>query len=102
KKTHNFLSLLRVEVARRLIRQQQLGCSSQRTGNTHQLLLPARKLCRKKILLTNDTETVEQIAHHRLALTTFQIFVNQGCLDVFIYRQLINEVVCLKYKTDVL
>ena len=55
----------------------------------------------KEILLTHNIEAVEHIGHHGLAFGGFDIPDQRG-FNVLVYRQFVDQVVCLEHKTDVL
>src|SRR4051794_1957395 len=65
---HDLLALARMQVARRLVREDDLRVGDDGSRDGDELLLAARELVRIEILLLDDRELVEDVAHHALAL----------------------------------
>ena len=59
---HHFLAMLGVEVAGRLVGEDQLGVADQGAGDGDALLLAARQLARPMLGAVGDADLV----HHRL------------------------------------
>ena len=74
----------------------------QSPGNSYQLLLTAGKLGRKQVFFSYYLETVKHIRYHRFSFRCFYILVYQWRFNIFIHCQLINQVISLENKTDIL
>ena len=90
-----------MQIARWFVGKNHFGLRYHRPRNAHQLLLPARKLGGKKVFFGYNIEPVQNIGHAAFALRRAHSFVKQRRFDVFINRQFVNEMVCLKHKADV-
>ena len=67
-KIHDLIALSGVQVAGRLIRQQQSWFVDDGPGHTDELLLAAGKLIGKEILLGDDGESIENICYDAFAI----------------------------------
>lgn len=85
-----------------LIGQNELGLRNDGTCDTDQLLLAAGQLAREQIFLGDNLKTVEHLGDLTLALSTLDSLVQQWRLEVLIDRQLIDQMVALKNKADVI
>src|SRR6185503_21037559 len=70
---HDLLALARVQVAGRLVSEDHLRVRDHRARDGDELLLAARQLVRVEILLADDRELVEDVAHHALALRLLDV-----------------------------
>ena len=64
---HDLPALLGVQVAGRLVGEDQLRAGDDGPRHRHQLLLAARELVRVEVLLPDDLEAVERVADDRVA-----------------------------------
>jgi hypothetical protein len=99
---HDFLALTRVKVARRLIRQDDFGARDDGARDGDELLLSAGQLVRIQVLLADDCELVEDVAHHAFPLRLLDVAVRERDVEVFVDREVIEQVVALKHEADVL
>ena len=65
---HNFFSLTRVKIARWLISQDDARGGNDRARYPDELLLAARQLAGKEILLADDLKAIERVANNRLPI----------------------------------
>src|SRR6185503_7150218 len=98
----DFLAGHRVEVARRLIREQQRGLVNQRPRDGHALLLPARKLRRLVIHAVAQSDALEQGlgASAAFALGKMSGSIGQRHEDLIEGRGAWEQIKALKYETD--
>ena len=99
---HDFLALRRVQVAGRLVREDDLRIGDHRARHADELLLTARELIRVEILLPDDLKPIEDVGDHALALLAAHIAVRERNLEVLVHRQVVEQVVALKDEPDVL
>ena len=102
KETHDLITLLAVQVACRLISEEELGLPYNGTGNAYQLLLATTELLREEVLLGNDLKAVEDFCHDAFALLALHASVDEWRFDVFVNGEFVDEVVGLEDKADVL
>jgi len=98
---HNFIPLSGVKIARRLISKNELGILDYGAGHTDQLLLSSGQLIGKKILFADNAEAVQRVTNQAGALLVWNIPIGQRNLQVFVYREVIDQVVALKYEADI-
>ena len=98
---HHLFSLSGVEVARGLVGEDQRRPPDQGAGDADALLLAAGELMREQVLLGHHLEAVEQLAHPRLAPGPLHLLVEQGHLQVFVNRLLVDQVIGLEDEADV-
>src|SRR5215469_18251862 len=99
---HNFLSLAGVQISGRLIGEDEFGISHYRARYSHKLLLSTGELIRIEIFFAHDLEAIENIGHHAGALLAANVAIGQWYVEVFVNRQIVEQVIALKDKTDVL
>jgi len=58
--SHNLFALARMEIAGRLVSENDPRISHDRAGNAYELLLAAGELAGEEILLAHDLKTVER------------------------------------------
>src|SRR5271168_2855202 len=85
-----------MQVARRLIREQQTGLVNNRAGNTNELLLSAGKLAREEVFLADNVELVECVGYQRLALKSRNVFVGERQVNVFSDAQIVEQMIALE------
>ena len=98
---HDLFALNGVEVAGRLIGEKELWILDDRASHTNELLLPARKLIGEKIFFADDVETIESVADEAGALFVGDILVGEGDFEIFVDREIVDEVVALENEADV-
>jgi len=98
---HDLFALNGVEVAGRLIGEKELWILDDRASHTNELLLPARKLIWEKIFFADDVETIESVADEAGALFVGDILVGEGDFEIFVDREIVDEVVALENEADV-
>src|SRR5438067_3100527 len=99
---HDLLPLIGVQVARRLVGQDQFSIRDHRARNADELLLPARKLARIKILFPDDVKAVERVAHDRIASSLVHVPIGERDIEVLVNREVVEQVIILKNKPDLL
>jgi patatin-related protein len=99
---HDLLGLGRVQVAGRLVGEQQLGIADHRAGDADQLLLAAGELGGEEVLLADDVEAVERVGHQRLAVGPLDVPVGKRQVEVLGHGQAVEQVVGLEDEADVL
>ena len=70
KHPHHFLAVMRVEVAGRLVGEDQLGIGDERAGDRDALLLAARKLARTMPGAVGDADLVHHLVDARACART--------------------------------
>src|ERR1700730_11129682 len=98
---HDFLGLSGMQIASRLVGQQQRGLMNHRARNSHQLLLTARKLARGQVFLGDDLKTVENIRYQALPLAPGNIFVREWQVNVLPHSEVVEQMITLKNDPDV-
>ena len=56
----------------------------------------------EEVLFRDHIESVQHFRHHALALRALDFLVEQGRFQVFVHRKVIDQVIGLKNKADVL
>ena len=79
-----------MQIARRLVGQQQRRLVDHRPRDAHQLLLSSGKLRGIEILLPHDVELVQSVRHQRLALVARDVLVGERKIDVLLHRQIVQ------------
>lgn len=95
---HHLGAVLRVEVTRRLIRQNQLGAEHHGAGYCHSLLLTARKLMRKVLCTMSYAHALHHLLHLLFSFSLTYLQICQGQLDVLLHVKFVNEVEALEHK----
>src|SRR5438477_6536120 len=90
-----------MEIPSRLIGQQQRGLMDYCARYSHKLLLPARKLARKQVLLGDNLETVKRVRNHALPLLVRDVFVGEWKINILADREVIEQVIALKHHSDI-
>src|SRR5436190_1094474 len=99
---HDLLPLTRVEIAGRLVGEDQGRLVNQRARHRDELLLAARELPRKEVLLRDDPKAVERVGDERVALALLDVAVRQRHIEVLRHREIVEQVVLLEHEPDVL
>jgi hypothetical protein len=76
----------RVEVARRLVGEDQLGLANQGSSDSDALLLTARQLGRAMLRAMRDPDLVEDPVDAALALRCRDVVIEQSELDILADR----------------
>src|SRR5258707_6958710 len=99
---HNFERLPRMQIAGGFVGQNDLRIAGHRAGHAHQLLLSAGELIGKQVFLAHDLKPVEDIGDHGGPLGPRYIAIGKRNVDIFLHRQVVEQMITLKHKTDVL
>src|SRR5947207_6972531 len=91
-----------MQVSGRLVRQDQLGISSHSARHSNQLLLSTGKLVGIKVFFPHDLKAVKNIGHHGGTLGARYVAVGKRDVNIFLYCQVVEQMIALKNKTDVL
>src|SRR5207248_556788 len=81
----NFLAGAAVEIARRLIGQQQRWTIHQRASNSHALLLSSRELCRSMTDASRQSNSLQRRLHACRPIRALNFGKTHGQLDIFFY-----------------
>ena len=98
---HDLAALAGVQVAGRLVGEDERRLRDERARHAHQLLLAAGELRGIQVLLPDDLEPVEHVAHHAVALLPLHVAVRQRHVEVLVHGQVIDQVVALEDEADV-
>ncbi len=93
--------MLGVEVAGRLVGEDQLGLGDEGAGDRDALLLAARELAGAMARAMGDADLVHHLVDTALALGGGDVVVEQGQLDILAHRQLVDQVEALEDEADV-
>src|SRR5262249_26091751 len=86
---------------RRLVRQNQFRVGDNCARHTDELLLAAGKLAWIQILFGDDLKLVERVGHDRGPLSAANFAIRERDLEIFVNRQVVEQMVLLENKTDV-
>ena len=89
-----------MQISGRLVRQNQFWVGDDRASDADQLLLSAGKLPRIQILFRYDLKTVERVRYSRLALVLADLSIGERNLEIFINRQIVEQMILLENETD--
>ena len=99
---HDFFGLAGVQVAGRLVGQDQFWLGDDRARDADQLLLAAGKLARIEILFADDREAIERVGDERGALRFAVAPIGERDVEVLVNRQVVEQIVVLENETDLL
>ena len=99
---HDLAALARVQVAGRLVGEDDLRVGDDRARDGDELLLAAGELVRIEVLLADDVEAIEDVADHAVALGLLDVAIRQRHVEVLVHRQMIEQVIALEHEADVL
>ena len=91
-----------MEVAGRLVGQNEFRFGDDRARDADQLLLAAGELARVKILFPDDREAIEGIGDERGAFRFAVAPIGERDVEVLVNRQVIEQIVVLENETDLL
>src|SRR2546430_122459 len=91
-----------MKISSRFISQDQLWTGNDRARHADKLLLAARKLARIQILLRDHLKSIERIGYDRGPLVPADFSIRQRDLEVFVNRQIVEQMILLKNEADVL
>src|SRR5258708_29532151 len=100
KQLHDFAALIGMQVARRLVGENQFWPGDDGPGHGHKLLLSAGKLAGEQVFLANHVEAVESVGHHSLALAFGNVAVGERYVEVLGHGQIVEQMKLLKDKPD--
>ena len=83
---HDFFALRRMQIAGRLVRQNQPRAGDHGARDSDQLLLAAGELVWIKVFLADNLEAVQRIGHYRLTFGPFDIAIGERNIEVFVNR----------------
>src|SRR5690349_12025324 len=90
-----------VQVARRLVGEEERGAGDDGAGDANELLLAAGELAREEVLLADDAEPVERVGDERLPLRLAHAAVLERDVEVLGDGEVVEEVVLLEDEADV-
>src|SRR5277367_2186346 len=97
-KLHDSLPVGRIEIAGRLIGQDQFGTRHQRSGNGDTLLLSTGELLGQVTRAVGDSDALEHLGDPSFALAAGYPPVDQGHFDILGYIEIIDEIEALEDK----
>ncbi len=97
---HDRLAVARVEVARRLVGEQDAGLADQGAGDRHPLLLAPRELARKMARAVRHADLLQRLAHRLRPLRRLHAAVGERQLDVLVHREVADQVEALEDEAD--
>src|SRR5262245_37540584 len=98
---HDVAPLIRVEVPRGLVGEDQLRLRDDGARDAHELLLAARELARIEVLLADDLEAIENVGHGALPLRAADVAIGERHLEVLGHGEVVEEVIALEDEADV-
>ena len=101
KQFHHLAAVLRVEVTRGLVGQDQLGVRHHGTGDGHTLLLSARELLGEVFGTVRNIHAAQDLVDTTLALGRLDAHVDQRQLDVLEDVQFVDQVERLEDEPDI-
>ena len=96
---HHRFAVGRVEVSGRLVSEQDARLSANCAGHRHALLLTAGELAGQVLRAMAHADALERVSHALLALGGIHAAIGQRQLDVFINRQVADQVETLEDET---
>ena len=72
------------------------------TCDSHQLLLAAGKLAGIQVFLGHDLEAIECVGDQALPLTARNVFIRERQINVFLNREVVEQVIALEDHPDIL
>src|SRR5215475_14712042 len=90
-----------MQVPCRLIGQYEPWIRDHRASDGNELLLTAGKLIRIKVLLADDLKSVERVCDDRLSFAALDIPIGERNVQVFVNREVIQQMVLLEHETNV-
>ena len=87
-----------MEVAGRLVGQDHLRLCDHGARHADQLLLSARELVRVEVLFADDLKFVQDVSDDPLPVRFLDVAVGERDFEVFVNRQMVQQVVALKTK----
>src|SRR5690606_16111915 len=97
---HHLVAVGGVEVARRLVGEDERRRGHDGAGDRDALLLPARELLREVVAAVRHADALEGRLRAELPLLGVEVEVEQRELDVLVDRQLVDEVEALEDEAD--
>src|SRR5947207_7056959 len=99
---HDLTALAGMQIARRLVREKELGLGNNGARHADELLLPTGELARVKVLLADHAEAIERVAHDCLTLRFLHVAVGKWNVEVLGDCEIVDQMVLLKDESDVL
>ncbi len=97
--SHHLGPVLRVEVTRGLVGEDELGTEDHSAGDGYALLLSAGELVGKVLGTMADVHALHHLLHLLLALTLRNAEIGERQFDVLLYVELVDEVKALEDET---
>src|SRR5438128_6129600 len=79
---HDLLALTRMQVAGRLVGQDQFRIGNHRTRYADELLLSTGKLARVEVLLPDDVKAIEGVAHNRITACLVYVPIRKRYVEI--------------------
>src|SRR5271154_3507618 len=90
-----------MQIAGGFVSEYELGILNDRAGDTDKLLLATGKLIGEQIFFGDDVEAVENVGDQAGTLFVRNIFVGERDFQVLVDGEIVDQVIALKHKTDV-
>src|SRR5262245_3111577 len=91
-----------MQIARRLVGQNEFRFGDDGAGHGHKLLLPTGQLAGEQVFLPDDLETVQRVSHDSLALRPFDVTIRKRDVEILRDSQIVEQMKLLEDKTNVL
>ena len=91
-----------MEVAGRLVGQDELRLGDDRARDADELLLSTGELARVEIFFPDDREAIEGVGDKRGAFGFAVTAIGKGNVEILVNGQVVEQVVVLKNETDLL
>src|SRR5882672_12326113 len=98
---HDFLTLARMEIARRFIGENDSRLGNDRPRDPDQLLLAAGQLTREQILLADYLKTIQRVTDDALTIFLINIAIGKWQFQIFRYGLIVEQVITLKDEPDI-
>ncbi|MNC37815.1 hypothetical protein D3C75_863960 [compost metagenome] len=90
-----------IEIAERLIEQQQIRLDDQCPGNRHPLALSAGQCSRESFLKTAQTDNFQHPCHPLPDLRLLQLAQPEAERHIVVHRQMREQRIALKHKAEI-
>src|ERR1700747_342933 len=100
-KLHDLVALCGMEIPCRLVSKNEFRSLDYRARHSDQLLLSAGELIREQVLFARDVKTIQSVADQADAFFVRDVPIRQWNLKVFVHGEIVDQVIALKYKSDI-
>src|SRR5947209_5308543 len=89
-----------MKISGRLVREDQFRIGDDGARDPDELLLAAGKLARKQIFLRDDLKAIKSVGDNCRALVLAYLSIGKRNLEVFVNRQIIEQMILLEDEAD--